>query len=578
MDEKNTLNGRAHYLIVGGGSAGCVLAARLSENPENRVFIVEAGRDFDQSKKNDLTDTAGARAFMDPQYFWPDLKAQIAVRQQISKQTEKTPEPYKQAMLLGGGSSINGQIALRGAPEDYDYWESVGATGWSWKEVLPYFVKLESDHDFKNNHHGANGPIHIRRTIRNEWDTISMAMSDIWSKFGYPYLPDLNGNFSDGHGPVPLSNDGIFRNSTARQYLNERVRARKNLRIMTDTRAVRIRFKGESAIGIEAIRDAETVFIEADRVILCCGALKSPHLLMHSGIGDGRVLSELGISTVSHRSGVGQNLQDHPNIVLSGCLTTGEGRVFSERSVLTYLRYSSGLSGCDRSDMVMSVRGRSMWHAVGARICGLVNYITLPYSRGTVRLAGPSPLTSPNVDFNGLSDPRDLARMVQGARFSAQIMFDHLGPELITQVFPAKLSRRIEKLSRPTRLNDLLTRTGAKLMDTSPVIRDLIVRHMIANGDGLADVLADDNAAGDFVHQYLGTSWHACGTCKMGSPNDPLAVTNSRGEVLGTRNLFVADASLMPRVTRTNTNIPTIMIAERIADLIQSSKPRTSGL
>ena len=115
-------------------------------------------------------------------------------------------------------------------------------------------------------------------------------------------------------------------------------------------------------------------------------------------------------------------------------------------------------------------------------------------------------------------------------------------------------------------------------MDTSPAMRDLIVRHMIANGDGLADVLADDNAAGDFVHQYLGTSWHPCGTCKMGSPNDPLAVTNSRGEVLGTRNLFVADASLMPRVTRTNTNIPTIIIAERFADLIHSSKPRTSGL
>jgi 5-(hydroxymethyl)furfural/furfural oxidase len=160
--------------------------------------------------------------------------------------------------------------------------------------------------------------------------------------------------------------------------------------------------------------------------------------------------------------------------------------------------------------------------------------------------------------------------MVQGARFSAQIMLDHLGPDLIAQVFPAKLSRRIEKLSRPTRLNDLLTRTGAMLMDSSPVLRDLIIRHMIANGDGLVDVLADENAASEFVHQYLGTSWHPSGTCKMGSPNDPLAVTNSRGEVLGTRNLFVADASLMPRVTRTNTNIPTIMIAERIADLIQT--------
>jgi 5-(hydroxymethyl)furfural/furfural oxidase len=395
-------------------------------------------------------------------------------------------------------------------------------------------------------------------------------MSDIWSRLGYPYVPDLNGAFADGHGPVPVSNDGAFRSSTARQYLNADVRARPNLKILTETRAMRVRLEDGRALGIEALRGSESISIDAERVILCAGALKTPHLLMLSGVGDGEALSRLGISTVSHRPGVGRNLQDHPNIVVSGCLDTGAGKAFSQRSVLTYLRYSSGLPGCEPSDMVMSVRGRSMWHAVGARICGLVTYITLPYSRGSVTLATADPLSSPAVDFNGMDDERDRARMIQGARLSARIMFEHLGPDLIADVFPARLSRRIERLSRPTRLNDLLARTGALLMDTSPIIRNLIVRHVITNGEKLADILADEIAVTNFVHQYLGTSWHPCGTCRMGSPTDPAAVTDPRGAVLGTHNLFVADASLMPRVTRTNTNLPTIMMAERLSELIQA--------
>jgi len=209
-----------------------------------------------------------------------------------------------------------------------------------------------------------------------------------------------------------------------------------------------------------------------------------------------------------------------------------------------------------------------MWHAVGARICGLLTYVALPWSRGTVGLASADPMASPVVDFNGLADDRDRDRLVQGVRFSARAMLEHLGPDLVADVFPARLSRRIEYLSRLTPLNDGLARIGARLMDASPAIRRIIVRQLISDGSAMAETLADDGAAAQFVRAYLGTSWHPCGTCRMGMASDPMAVTTANGAVIGTPNLYVADASVMPRITRTNTNLPTIMIAERMAHLL----------
>jgi 5-(hydroxymethyl)furfural/furfural oxidase len=322
------------------------------------------------------------------------------------------------------------------------------------------------------------------------------------------------------------------------------------------------------ATGIEVMRGGARETLHAERVILSSGALRSPQLLMLSGIGDGAALATLGIATLAHRPGVGANLHDHPIVSMSAYTVPARRMTPPKRSVVTYRRYTSGIAGCEPSDMVMSAGARSMWHAVGERIPSLRAYIAIPYSRGWVRLASPDPLALPAVDFNGLSDERDIARMVQGFRGIAEIMFRHLQPEIVSDVFPSKLSRRIEAMSRPTTWNAFAAKIGATLMDASPALRRFLIRNVITNGERLADILADDRRTADYVRSILGTSWHPSGTCRMGAPADPLAVTTPEGAVIGVPNLHVVDASIMPRVPRTNTNLPTIMIAEKLAPVI----------
>lgn len=551
----------ATHLIIGGGSAGCVMAARLSEHPANQVILVEAGADFAPDRTpDDIREEYASRAMLNPAYLWPELKARRA---------DGAPaEHYEQGRVMGGGSSVNGQVALRGAPADFDAWAAAGATGWDWDSVLPYFRRLETDHDFQDQFHGAHGPIAIRRLGREHWDDFTNAITQVWDRAGYAMLPDMNGAFGEGYSPVPLSNDGATRVSTAIGYLDAATRRRPNLTILADTQARRILFAAGRASGAQIRRRGADETITADTVILCAGALHSPWLLMLSGIGPAAHLAAHGIPVRLDRPGVGQHLMDHPAIQISGYLPKAARRKPVRRGSYTYLRWSSGLPGEPAADMVMLAVCRSAWHAVGRRIGTLGANVGKSYSTGAVRLASPDPDTRPDVTFNWLADRRDFDRLADAFRRMASMLATDPAPAYLTNLFPAKFSQRVRDIGRPSLRNIVLTNAAAVLMDASAPIRKQLFDRVISDCPPLAELLADPAALEAHVRANVHGAWHACCTCRMGAATDPSAVVDPGGRLIGAENLFVADASVMPDVPRTNTNLPTIMIAERLAELI----------
>ncbi|MBY8858679.1 FAD-dependent oxidoreductase [Nocardia sp. CA2R105] len=559
----------ADVVVVGGGSAGCVMAARLTEDPSVRVVLLEAGAEYDQSGPNELTELYGGKAVLRPKYYWPGLTGTTASPSRFPG--GKPPRvSYKQPRLLGGGSSVNGQVAFRGAPDDFDAWAKAGARGWGWDDVLPYFIKLEHDLDFCGPLHGQDGPTYIRRTPREEWDSVSLAVSDALVARGHQYIDDMNGEFAAGHGAVPLNNDGELRSSVVRAYLTPAVRARPNLRVLTEVEVTRIRTEGKRAVGVEATSEGAQVFVPARHVIVTAGAINSPALLLRSGIGDGAVLAQLGVEVVADRPGVGRNLQNHPMTSVSAYTEPKGRRVRPQRRVFSYLRYSSGVEGCAAEDMVLSTGARSMWHAIGQRIVTLSPYVAMPYSTGTVSLASADPAVNPVIDNNCLADERDLVRLREGFRFSAAVMLEDLYPKLVSMPFPTHLSWRVEKLGKPTLFNDWFTRVGAAIMDSSSAARNFLLDKVVREGPTVAQVLADDKLLDEFLSKRVNLAWHHSCTARMGAEDDPEAVVDPSCAVIGLEGLYIADASVMPRITRTNLNLPTIMVAERAADLIRA--------
>lgn len=564
-----------HFLILGGGTAGCALAGRLSETASFRVTLVEAGRDLtDDTMGPEVRSRYPGRAFLDPENLWPDLKAYIGAP--LGRTEGRSPRQYEQARLLGGGSAINAMVANRGAPGDYDEWGAMGAEGWSWETALPYFRKLEHDADFSGPFHGNDGPIPIRRISAERMSPYVRAVCDAAEALGHGRKADQNGEWTDGVyvGAIATSTRGE-RMPTALAYLTPGVRRRPNLTVLTGRIAERVLVDGGRAVGavVTPAGGGEAETIIADEVIVSSGAIHTPTLLMRSGIGPGAQLQRDGIGVVAALEGVGANLMEHPSTAVSTYLPPAMRlRDLDEHHDHAILRFSSGLAGTPEGDMHIAMIARSGWHAVGQRIGTLFIWVNKAYSRGAVTLGGPDARTEPEVDFRLLADERDFERLKLGFRTGAALLTHPKVADSAGPAFPTSYSARVAAVGAPGAINTLQRGLFAGMLDYAGPLRDALIRNVVTLGTTLPDLLRDDAALGAFVGGGVGGVWHASGTCRMGRADDPMAVTDGAGRVKGVQGLRVCDASLMPSIPRANTNTPTLMMAERIADLTKAER------
>jgi 5-(hydroxymethyl)furfural/furfural oxidase len=563
-------------IIVGGGSAGTVLANRLSARSRNKILLLEAGQDTPHGKvPAAVLDSYPGTASRNPDYLWTKLKV---TNQVISHNnppaTPPRPYTYEQARILGGGSSINGQLANRGAPTDYDEWASKGAAGWDWNSVLPYFRKVERDLDFDGPWHGSEGRIPVRRIFPELWPEHAKAAGKAFEAAGYRFLRDQNAEWEDGYFPLTLSNAYERRVSAAIGYLDPTTRMRENLTISTDTQVSELIFDGQRCVGVKAVVAGQQQEFRSKEIILSCGAIHSPAHLMRAGIGPAGHLRQLGIEVRAALPGVGQRMQDHPAVAIAAFLKPHARMIhdYTRMHMYTALRYSSNLPGIPPGDMLTLVANKTSWHKVGQQIGSFVCAVYKTYSEtGQVRLRSPNWQDEPQVDFNLLSDPRDLERLMDGVRRFGMMHLTPIMGSVTSDPFPANNTDRVKRVGRHSRINKIITDGLAMLLDGPAALRRTLIETVVMEGITLQDVLTDDDTLEAYVRGTEVGMRHASCSCRMGSDDDPMAVTDPSGRVRGVDALRVVDASIFPAVPCANTNFPVLMTAEKIADAILSS-------
>ena len=522
------------YVIVGAGSAGCVLANRLTQNPNKRVCLLEAGGN---NRSPFLHIPAGwAVNFNNPKVDW---RYATAPEPELNEREIYWPR----GKVLGGSSAINGMIYIRGAQRDFADWTQAGAIGWSWEEVLPYFRKAEKQQTHHDELHGTDGPLHVQ-DVRDK-RAINDVFIDAMQSIGIPANPDFNGQAQDGCGYYQFTQHNGRRWSTATAYLDP-VRKRPNLTIITQAFAQRIEFDGKRATGVRISRQGQTEVINANRIILCGGTINSPALLELSGIGNGERLHTLGIPVIHNAPDVGENLQDHllskvvygtyaeqsinrevqglrlvPTVMKwllrrEGPLTTGSapvGAFWYTKDGLevpdVQIHFASGATLYNNEGRIRPTQQPAM--------TGVVNQ-NRPYSKGSIHIRTAEANHAPEIHANYLTAQEDQLTLIRGLR-------------LLEQIF------------------------------TAQPLEEYLTGRVSPNPDINMD--SDDELL-DYVRADASTVYHPTSTCAIGK------VVDENLNVYGVEGVTIADASVMPFVVSGNTNAATIMIAEKASDLLQA--------
>ena len=529
------------YLIVGGGSAGCVLASRLSEDPSVQVALLEAGP---QDKSVLIHCPAGlALLAKNGQANWA-----FATVPQAGLNGRQGYQP--RGKVLGGSSSINAMIYARGHRSDYDHWAAEGNPGWSFDEVLPYFKRAEHNERGADALHGTGGPLNVM-DLRSP-NRFGPVFVQAAQQAGYPANRDFNGPEQEGVGLYQVTHKNGERFSVAKAYLTPNL-SRPNLHVVTGAQATRILLERGRATGVEYLQGNEVKQLKVAReVLLCAGALQSPQLLLLSGIGPRTHLVENGVLPTHELPGVGLHLHDHVDVVqvvsaphlkdLFGISPVGLWRAL--RGIFEWRNHRSGMlttnfaeaGGFVRSSpqeaipdlqlhfvigkLVDHGRKTSLGHGYSCHVC-----LLRPQSRGSVRLAGKDPLAAPLIDPDFLGDRDDMERMLRGFKLMRGIL-------------------------------------------SQPALAGYRGRELRASAQAQSDTEIEL-----FIREHADTIYHPVGSCRMG--NGPLDVVDAELRVRGLQGLRVVDASIMPRIVGGNTNAPVVMIAEKAADLIRAARPGT---